>query len=337
MLMGLCLLSAIPNCIAQTQPAISTKPVMKWADSTRLGRPYAKDPSVIQFGGRYLMYFSLPPFDSKLAPGNAPAGWSIGIAESHDLKSWTKIAELWPEQDCEKKGICAPGAIVIDGKVHLFYATYGNWEKDAICHAMSEDGVTFVRDGSNPIFHPTGNWTAGRAIDPEAFIAGDRLLLYFATRDPRMEIQMLGVAGASLKSDFGRASWEQLVDGPILKPELPWEGKCMEAPTLCRRGNQLFLFYAGGYNNEPQQIGVASSMDGLSWKRIFTEPLLPNGTSGEWNASESGHPGVFMEQDGKTWLFYQGNNDKGQTWWISRVSLNWVENQPRLAPEPVGD
>ena len=42
------------------------------------------------------MYFSLPPFDAKLAPSNAPDGWSIGIAESRDLKSWTKLAELWP-------------------------------------------------------------------------------------------------------------------------------------------------------------------------------------------------------------------------------------------------
>jgi hypothetical protein len=29
--------------------------------NTRLGRPFSKDPSVIKFGGRYLMYFSLLP------------------------------------------------------------------------------------------------------------------------------------------------------------------------------------------------------------------------------------------------------------------------------------
>lgn len=309
-------------------------PGMKWADTSRLGRPYAKDPCVIEFGERYLMYFSLPPFEPSLAPKNAPGGWSIGIAESHDLKTWTKIGELWPEQECERKGICAPGAVVIDGKVHLFYATYGNWTKDSICHAVSNDGIQFVRDASNPVFHPTGAWTAGRAIDPEAFVVGDRLLLYFATRDPHMEIQMIGVAGADLHSDFGRASWTQLVDGPILKPELPWERKCIEAPSVCRYGDQLFLFYAGGFNNEPQQIGVASSMDGLAWKRISDRPLLANGAPGEWNASESGHPGVFIQQNGKAWLFYQGNNDHGKTWWLSRVPLGFQKSPVQVLIEP---
>lgn len=278
------------------------------------------------------MYFSLPPFDAKLAPSNAPAGWSIGIAESRDLESWNKVAELWPEQGCEQKGICAPGALVLGGKVHLFYQTYGNGPKDAICHASSDDGVRFTRDASNPVFRPTGTWTVGRAIDAEVFPAGDQLLLYFATRDPQMKTQMVGVAGADLKSDFGRASWKQLVEAPILKPELPWERQCIEAPSVCRRGDQLFMFYAGGYNNEPQQVGVATSRDGLKWERIASEPLLPNGQPGEWNSSESGHPGVFVDKHGQTWLFFQGNNDRGRTWLLSRVAVNWQDGHPRLAP-----
>lgn len=330
---GMMLLSgmlASPRMIAAELATESRAPVMKWADAARVGRPFAKDPCVIWFGRRYLMYFSLPPFDAKLAPSNAPAGWSIGIAESSDLKSWQKLAELWPEQECEKKGLCAPGAVVIGGRVHLFYQTYGNGPKDAICHAASDDGVKFTRDASNPVFHPTGDWTAGRAIDAEAFVVGEQLLLYFATRDPQMKIQMVGVAGADVKSDFGRASWKQLVDGPILKPELPWERQCIEAPSLCRRGDQLFMFYAGGYNNEPQQIGVAMSRDGLKWERLSTEPFLRNGQPGEWNSSESGHPGVLVDRDGQTWLFFQGNEDKGRTWYLSHVPIGWTDNAPRI-------
>ncbi len=137
---------------------------MKWADSSRLGRSLSKDPNVIEFGGRYLMYFSLPPFDPKLAPANAPSGWSVGIAESRDLLNWKKVGELWPEQECEKKGLCTPSAIVLDGKVHLFYASYGNGPKDAICHAVSADGVNFTRDPRTPSFTRPGHGTvAGRS------------------------------------------------------------------------------------------------------------------------------------------------------------------------------
>jgi len=303
-------------------------PDMMWADATRLGRPYSKDPSVVRFKDRYLMYFSLPPFDARLAPAQAPKGWSIGIAESRDLKNWKKVAELWPEQDCDRNGLCAPGAWVFNGRVHLLYQTYGNGPRDAICHAVSEDGVTFAREPRNPVFRPRGAWTVGRAIDAEVCPFGNKLLLYFATRDPSMTTQMVGVASAAIDSDFGPAAWTQLQAGPVLRPEQPWEKKCIEAPSVIRRDDRLYMFYAGGYNNEPQQIGVAVSEDGMTWTRVSKEPLLANGKPGEWNASESGHPGVFGDADGKTWLFFQGNSDKGKTWLLSRIAIEWPEGRP---------
>lgn len=320
---------------AAVEPGLPTTPAMRWADSSRLGRPFAKDPSVIRFGGRYLMYFSLPPFAPELAPPDAPRGWSIGIAESPDLLHWRKVGELGPEQECDQNGLCAPGARVIAGRVHLFYQTYGNGPRDAICHAVSDDGLRFVRAPSNPVFRPTGAWNSGRAIDAEVFEHNGRLLLYFATRDPESRIQMLGVAGADLKSDFSRNVWRQLGDEPILKPELPWEKLCIEAPSILARNGTLFMFYAGGYNNDPQQIGVATSQDGLRWTRLMHDPLLPHGRPGEWNASESGHPGVFENVDGRTWLFFQGNPDRGRTWFLSRAEIGWREQRPFVL-DPTG-
>ena len=319
-----------PRLWSTHSPGALQNPPMKWADDTRLGRPHAKDPSVVRFGSRYLMYFSLPPFAKERAPANAPKGWSIGIAQSTNLRDWNKIAELWPEQACDQNGLCAPGARVLNGKVHLFYQTYGNGPKDAICHAISDDGVHFNRDASNPVFRPTGDWNNGRAIDAEAFPDGDRLLLYFATRDPAGKVQMLGVAAAPLRSDFSRSTWKQLCDQPILKPELAWETRCIEAPTITRRGDTLVMFYAGGFNNDPQQVGVATSRDGVLWTRSSNVPLLPNGAPGEWNSSESGHPGYFADDEGRSYLFFQGNNDRGKTWLLSCVELEWHGNQPRI-------
>jgi hypothetical protein len=66
---------------SRSTPTPFAEPMMKWADSSRLSRPLSKDPNVIEFGGRYLTYFSLPLFDAKLAAANATSGWSVGIAE----------------------------------------------------------------------------------------------------------------------------------------------------------------------------------------------------------------------------------------------------------------
>lgn len=327
-------LSILPKmATAVPDPSVLHAP-MRFADESRLGRPFAKDPSVVRFRGRYLLYFSLPPWDSNRAPPSASRGWSIGIAESHDLIRWHKIAELLPSQPCERNGICAPGARVIDGRIHLVYQTYGNGPLDAICHAISDDGVTFERHSENPVFRPTGTWTSGRAIDAELVPFRGRLWLWFATRDPTMATQMIGAASADPRSPLGRADWRLERKGPVLAPELPWERRCVEAPSVIERYGRLFMFYAGGYNNEPQQIGVAVSDDGCVWTRLSDQPFLSNGRPSDWNASESGHPAIFEDKDGRTYLFFQGNPDHGKTWWLSWVEIEWCPSGPRVIPFP---
>ncbi|TDE99159.1 glycoside hydrolase [Occultella glacieicola] len=298
-----------------------------WAVDRADGTPFSKDPSVIRLGDRYLMYFTLPPEEPS-----AQRGWHVGIAESHDLRTWTLAGRLRPSGDAEARGLAAPGAVVLDGVVHLFYQSYGNGPLDAICHAWSQDGVTFIRDATNPVFRPTGSWNCGRAIDADVVVDGDRLLLAYATRDPQMRVQMLGVAAAPLDSDFGAAAWRDLsLDAPALAPELPWELECIEAPAFVRRGEQLVMFYAGGYNNEPQQIGYAVSEDGVRWTRGTTEPFLPNGEPGSWNSSESGHPGAFTDDDGRTYLFFQGNDTRGRTNFLAATEIHWDGDRPRLS------
>ena len=317
-------LSGVIGLLLAALAAAGESPRLMFGDASRTGRPFAKDPCVIRVGGRYLLYYSMCPATDK----NLPRGWAIGIAESADLVHWKKCGDILPEQECERNGIVNGRVIALDGKLHLFYNTYGNGKNDALCHATSDDGIKFARDPTNPILHATGDWNSGRAIDLDVVEFGDRLLMYFATRDPAMKVQMLVAAAADRTSDFGRAAWKQLGDGPVLKPELPWEKNCIEAPSLVKRGDALFLFYGGGYNNDPQQIGCAVSKDGLRFTRMFQEPLLPNGKPGEWNSSESGHPGVFMDDDGQHYLFFQGNNDTGKTWFLSFVKLGWKDDKP---------
>lgn len=300
---------------------------MMFTDSSR-GRSFAKDPAVIKLKETYFMYYTLAPYDDE----RVSDGFAIGIATSNDLENWSKAGEILPERKYELNGICAPGAIVIKGKIHLFYQTYGNGKNDAICHAFSEDGLSFTRNDTNPVFSPTGNWNNGRAIDADVIAHESNLYLYFATRDPKGEIQMQGVATAPLESRFEKSDWTQRCNDSILKPELPWEGKCIEAAATCKIGDKIMMFYAGAYNNWPQQIGCAVSEDGIVWKRLFDEPFLRNGDPGSWNSSESGHPFVFIDNE-RTYLFFQGNNDNGKSWYLSKVELSWDGHVPFLEKE----
>ena len=299
-----------------------------YGDDSRTSTLFAKDPVVVFHGGRYLMYYSIPPH--SLGP---ETGWNIGIAESRDLKQWNRIGAITPQAENEAKGLCAPGAIVRGDTIHLVYQTYCGGRTDAICHAWSTDGITFERDKTNPIFRPSGEWNCGRAIDAEVIAFKNKYFLYFATRDPQFERQLLGVATAPFGTDFRRDDWTLALDAPILQPELPWEGKCIEGATVIEHKRKLYMFYAGNYNNCPQQIGLAVSKDGIHWTRCSDEPFLRNGLPGDWNESESGHPCVYKDMEGQTHLFYQGNNTHGRHWLLTSVPLKWKKRKT-ASPSP---
>lgn len=305
-------------------------PKMMFADTSREGIPFSKDPHVVFFKGQYLMYYSLRGYKDKAGTNH---GWGIGIAKSNDLINWKTLGEvnIDPSATYESKGMAAPCALVIKGKVNLFYQTYGNGSKDAICHATSTDGIIFDRNKTNPIFRPDGDWNCGRAIDAEVIKFKGQYFLYYATRDKNFKIQMQGVAVAPGNTSFNRTDWKHLsVDSPILKPVLPWEGECIEGASVIQKNRKLYMFYAGAYNNAPQQVGLAVSSDGFHWKRMLDQPFLKNGKPNEWNASESGHPHIFANPKGSDYLFFQGNNDSGKTWYLSNIKIVWDKEKPML-------
>lgn len=314
--------------------ASASVPRMYFSDSSRTGKPFAKDPSVVAFRGAYYMYYSLPPGERPYVDDSRKMVWGIGIARSTNLYDWRKVGEILPEQPPELRGIAAPGARVINGRVELFYQTYdpSNYRSSSICHASSSDGIHFQRDKTNPVYRPEHMpWSAGRAIDAEVIVQGDKLRMYFATRDPAMKFQMIALAEAPLHSGFHRGAWHDVsTTAPLLKPELPWEGLCIEAPTIVTRNGRLYMFYAGNYNNQPQQIGAAVSQDGTHWTRVSTDPLLTNGAPGSWNYSESGHPGTIQVGD-RYFMFYQGNDDHGKTYHLSVAQVSWNGDTPSLA------
>jgi beta-1,2-mannobiose phosphorylase / 1,2-beta-oligomannan phosphorylase len=298
------------------------RPAMYYGDLEVANRPFAKDPYVIFFQNKYWMYYTVPDEQKKVL--------HIGIATSTDLTNWEKVGDIRGiKGTVEEKGICAPSALIKDGVLHLFYQSYGNAKLDAICHAYSKNGIDFERNVTNPIFRPKiSDWSCGRAIDAEVVIFKNQYFLYYATRDTSYKIQQQGVATAPITSNFDRNTWTEVPNMPMLKPELDWEKKCIEAASCIQKGKYLYMFYAGAYNNEPQQIGVARSTDGIHWTRLSKDPFLKNGAKGSWNESESGHPHILKAQDGKYFLFFQGNNDKGKTWYLSKVEIGWNRKGP---------
>ena len=88
------------------------------------------------------------------------------------------------------------------------------------------------------------------------------------------------------------------------------------------------------------QLFAPADRAGRIFRRVFfrktsDKPFLPAGEAGSWNSSESGHPYVFADDDGRTYLFYQGSSDNGATWYLSKRELLFDGGVPALAKEAV--
>ena len=321
--------AAMFGAYAEARPCrnVKFKPLaagqMLYGDTTRKGesRPFAKDPTVIRHDGRYLMYYSVWEYGPGRGPGagkRRPPRWWGAIAESRDLVNWKRVGDIEFEGVEFVEAAVAPCVKKIDGKIHMFHqaryrsgkgSLYPSSERDILLwHATSEDGIHFKNADCKAAFAPYNKWSIFRAIDAEFYRVGDKLMLMYATREkPGEKTQRLGIAWAPFDSDWACDKWTELsVDKPFFEPELPWEMNCIEAPTVVKHKGIWYMFYAGAYNHERQQIGMAWSADGVDFKRWSDKPVLPHGPEGSWNAWESGHPGVFVDDDGRIYLFYQG-------------------------------
>ncbi|MBP5228467.1 MAG: family 43 glycosylhydrolase [Kiritimatiellae bacterium] len=302
---------------------------MLFTDTSRYGeaKPLAKDPTVIRHNGRYLMYYSVQGYPTDKAPaGIKPGLWTSAIAESTDLVHWKRIGDLEIKRPVDIYGIVAPCVKKFDGKIHLFGQAPGvPGGQNQIWHATSEDGLRFVCTDTKPAFTPKNNWSINRSIDAEVYRLGNDMILLYASREkPDGKIQRLGMARAPYGSAYDASCWTDLsVEKPLLEPEEPWEMSCLEAGTVIVHRGVHYLLYAGAYNHERQQIGAAYSMDGLHYKRFSKEPVLPHGAPESWNAWESGHPGLFQDDDGQIYLFYQGKKTLKGDYFLSCLKVTF--------------
>ena len=302
---------------------------MLYTDISRCGpeKPLAKDPTVIRHNGRYLMYYSVQGYPKEKAPaGIKPGLWTSAIAESADLIHWKRIGDLEIKRPVAIYGIVAPCVKKFDGKIHLFGQAPGvPGGQNQIWHATSEDGIHFECADDKPAFTPQNSWSISRSIDAEVYRLGDDMILLFATREkPDGRVQRLGIARAPYGSSYGAGCWKELsLEKPLLEPEEPWEMSCIEAATVILHRGVHYLLYAGAYNHERQQIGAAYSMDGLHYKRFSKEPVLTHGAPGSWNAWESGHPGLFQDDDGQIYLFYQGKKTQKGDYSLSCLKVTF--------------
>jgi len=202
-----------------------------------------------------------------------------------------------------------PSCLFDNGRYRMWYTGAATDLRGRILVAESPDGVTWTR-------HPTpvldvgggGTWDGWTVDTPAIARAGEfYFLYYYGQRDPgSAEGSSIGVATSNDGLVFHRVG-----AGPVLEPGPPgsWDARWVESPTVIHdeRTGRWLMWYTGMSVEWRASIGLATSRDGVHWKKHLANPILGPGPNGSWNDYWIAVPAVMGFRSGY-WLFYSGVN-----------------------------
>ena len=190
--------------------------------------------------------------------GQAKGRSRIGYATSPDGVTWKRMSDkpvLSPAKPWEKVAVMCPH-VLWDADARQFRMWYSGGEQnepDAIGYATSPDGVTWTKNGANPVFGPDPNsaWEEHKVTACQVEKRdGWHLMFYIGFRDE--EHAQIGIA----RSRDGIANWRRHPANPIVRPgENKWDHDACYKPYALFDGKKWLLWY-NGRRRALEQIGV---------------------------------------------------------------------------------
>jgi beta-xylosidase len=273
---------------------------------------------VLAAGGRYYAY------------GTNTADANVQTLVSEDLVEWTRGKDAMPVLGswAYEGKTWAPEVLAVGAKRYVLYYTANAAELGKQCigaAVASAPAGPFVDERPKPLVCQTNE---GGSIDASPFTDedGTHYLLWkndgnCCGFDTYIYAQRLSPNGAELVGKPAR----------LVRQDAGWEAHLVEAPTLWREGDRLYLFFsANDYASEFYATGYATCEAPLGPCVDAPEnPILAT----KCEAAGPGHQALVRDEEGDTWIVYHAwppdavaSVLPGRLLWIDR--LDWVDGKP---------
>jgi Glycosyl hydrolases family 43 len=227
---------------SQPQIVLGPNPATGWEED--INRP-----SVIRRADGYHLWYT----------GQARGHSAIGYATSADGKSWTRRSSkpvLAPDHRWEKVAVMCPHVLFDEGsgRYRMWYSGGEQGEPNAVGHAISRDGISWVKDAGNPVFRPDPAlaWEKDRVTACQVLnVEGWFVMFYIGFRD--VAHARIGLA----RSRDGLTGWQRHPANPIIRTGPGrWDHDAVYKPFALREANRWLLWY-NGRRGGVEQIGLA--------------------------------------------------------------------------------
>ena len=132
-------------------------------------------------------------------------------------------------------------------------------------------------------------------------------------------------------ADDGRSFNPRDADATVLEPSESWEGGVVDAPSVLRVGDEIWMYYAAAGG-----IGLATSSDGTNFTKR-SGPVFGASMGGWANGAIPSDPSVVMMHDGSFRMFYEAGVGIGEARSNDGIAWQTVSEQPAIWPVPPPD
>jgi len=261
---------------------------------------------VVKMGDFYWMYYSgwdAPEFKYSM---------HVGVAFSHDGKHWQK----YEGNPIMKKGIDpASWDYAVDSAETILKegSQYRMWYSGAnhrglyhIGHAVSFDGLHWIRDPRNPILTEgkPGEWDSKGVFVNTVIKKKDQYMMWYGGSGPKTNWQ----TGLAISQDG--IVWKKYPRNPVLsynrdKPK-DWDNILAYHCWVMEIDGGYATWYSGeNLVERGQRIGLAVSADGIHWEKYAGNPVLV--PTENWEGNNVWAPHVL--KIGKKLVMYYSGND----------------------------
>lgn len=197
---------------------------------------------------------------------------------------------------------------------------------------VSDISIQGDSDGkpANPVLDrgPLGTWDWGGTHSPSVIFDGSGYKMWYRGFVPNnfgyKEASSVGYA----TSDDG-VSWEKYFGNPVLTQgdEGEWDGKGIMFHNVIFVQGEYKMWYTGASANNGFEIGYASSPDGISWRKYSGNPVLRQGSEGEWDSYNAFCATVIFDgREYKMWYTGVGPIRKTEIGYaVSLDGISWLK------------
>ncbi|MCD8364097.1 MAG: family 43 glycosylhydrolase [Lachnospiraceae bacterium] len=193
--------------------------------------------------GVYHLFFLSVPENTVRYPERVRNTWQHVI--SRNLVDWEELPPVLLPGDgteLDKDGCWTGSVIYANGKYHIFYTGYhiDSEFPQTICHAISEDCITFTKDPNSPLIVPDTRYY--ESIDwRDAYIfyneeEGEYWML-IAARKNEGPSNRRGVVVLYTSTDLAHFEHKGILYEP-------WHTNCPECPEMYKMGDYWYLVYS---------------------------------------------------------------------------------------------